>query len=78
MSDERILVLRPSACLSDASPCIHLCKLDEHGVCIGCFRTIQEIADWAGMTESQKKQVIAVLAQRSQTAEFRGTEGGNE
>jgi len=26
-----------------SSPCIGVCKLDENKVCIGCFRTIDEI-----------------------------------
>jgi len=26
-----------------SSPCIGVCKLDENKVCIGCFRTIEEI-----------------------------------
>jgi hypothetical protein len=25
------------------TPCIGVCKLDENKVCIGCFRTIEEI-----------------------------------
>jgi len=26
-----------------SSPCIGVCKLDKNKVCIGCFRTIEEI-----------------------------------
>ena len=27
------------------SPCIGLCRLDDKGVCLGCFRTIKEIRE---------------------------------
>ena len=29
-----------------SSPCLNICTLDEQGVCRGCFRTLEEIADW--------------------------------
>jgi len=45
--------------------CIGICKLDEAGVCIGCFRKMEEIAGWMRMTELQKKrQNVAALAER--------------
>ena len=28
------------------SPCIEVCALDDHNVCIGCYRTADEIIDW--------------------------------
>ena len=28
------------------SPCVNICVLDAHGYCIGCYRTIEEIAGW--------------------------------
>jgi len=30
---------------SASSPCIGVCQLDENKVCIGCFRTIEEIRE---------------------------------
>lgn len=50
--------------MTHSSPCIGLCKLDVRGVCVGCFRRIDEIADWTRMTELQKERVVAALAQR--------------
>jgi len=30
-----------------ASPCVGTCKLDTQSVCIGCGRSIAEIAEWS-------------------------------
>ena len=64
--------------LQVSSPCVHLCQLDEHAVCLGCFRTLAEIAAWTSMSDLQKRRILAALAERSQTRKFRGTEGENE
>jgi uncharacterized protein len=34
------------------------------GVCIGCCRTLDEIARWAGMTEAERERVLAALPSR--------------
>ena len=45
-----------------ASPCIGICRLDERsGVCIGCYRTIQEIARWGAMGRDERARVFAAL-----------------
>ena len=35
------------------SPCIGICLLSEN-VCLGCYRTAEEIANWMYMTNEQK------------------------
>ena len=41
------------------SPCIAVCKIDyESGYCIGCNRTIEEITNWSGMSDSNKKKIL--------------------
>lgn len=40
------------------SPCKHICTLDDKGVCIGCFRTRDEISRWRGMTDEEKLKVL--------------------
>ncbi|ETI62326.1 DUF1289 domain-containing protein [Marinomonas profundimaris] len=40
------------------SPCIRHCCLDADDVCVGCYRTIQEIMDWHKSTESQKHDIL--------------------
>ncbi|TJZ77584.1 DUF1289 domain-containing protein [Chitiniphilus eburneus] len=39
------------------SPCVALCRLDEDGVCVGCRRTVDEIAAWSGMDDDAKAAV---------------------
>ena len=46
------------------SPCINICKLNEDKVCIGCYRTIKEIAGWSKLTLEQKQQVLEVVKKR--------------
>jgi len=29
-----------------ASPCVDICRLDAEGLCVGCRRTLDEIAEW--------------------------------
>jgi len=40
------------------SPCLNICSLDEHDVCRGCFRTLQEIAGWTRMGPGEQWAVI--------------------
>jgi predicted Fe-S protein YdhL (DUF1289 family) len=37
-----------------SSPCMDICKLNENGVCIGCFRTRDEIAKWSQISDIAK------------------------
>ena len=40
------------------SPCIKNCELNEKKVCVGCGRTVYEIANWRIMSNEQKQIVI--------------------
>jgi hypothetical protein len=44
-----------------ASPCTDVCKLDSHGICLGCFRKKEEIANWLQMTDREKFLVFVAL-----------------
>ena len=47
------------------TPCINICDIDrETGLCVGCARTIDEIARWATMTNSERRRIMALLAVR--------------
>ena len=46
------------------SPCVNLCRVDQEGLCLGCFRSLDEIARWSRMAESEKSSVIAALDER--------------
>ena len=47
------------------TPCIKVCQMDPaKGVCIGCCRTLDEIAHWGGMTEPEREKIMARLGER--------------
>ena len=51
------------------SPCVSVCRLDrETGWCLGCRRTLDEIADWPILSVSQKNAVIERIAGRGGAA----------
>ena len=39
------------------------------GMCVGCLRTIDEIAHWSTMDEAQKRAVLAAIAVRRATSQ---------
>lgn len=48
-----------------ASPCVKVCVVDgESGLCLGCFRTLGEIAGWSGLTDQERAAVTADLPAR--------------
>ena len=48
-----------------ASPCISVCVLDADGaLCLGCFRTLDEIAAWSLLDADTKRGVLAALPER--------------
>jgi hypothetical protein len=48
------------------SPCVQVCTLDPlTGLCVGCHRTVQEVADWLEMTAEEKRAVLERVAQRA-------------
>ena len=47
------------------SPCINVCKI-ENDVCVGCGRTLEEIAHWSEMTDTEKEQVNANIQNKIQ------------
>lgn len=47
------------------TPCVKVCTLDaRRGLCLGCGRTIDEIARWATMNASERTRVIGELPAR--------------
>ena len=48
------------------SPCNDICTTDtESGLCIGCGRNLDEIANWLLFKEKQKKIVLQDLKRRN-------------
>ena len=49
------------------SPCQSVCVMDpDTGWCNGCLRTLPEIAAWGSLNDTQKRQVWALIGERSQ------------
>ena len=47
------------------SPCTKVCTMDpRHRVCAGCGRTLEEIAAWGTMSESERQHIMAALPAR--------------
>jgi predicted Fe-S protein YdhL (DUF1289 family) len=47
------------------SPCISVCTMDAAaGICIGCGRTLDEIAEWSVLDAAAKRLVLAALPAR--------------
>jgi predicted Fe-S protein YdhL (DUF1289 family) len=45
---------------------MNVCALDERGYCIGCYRTIEEIAGWPSLSPTEKRTVLeAALGRRA-------------
>ena len=56
--------------LSVKSPCVRICRLDPHKyVCLGCYRYIEEIANWRNMSDKEKRFVIENVELRRATYE---------
>ncbi|HCE6100026.1 TPA: DUF1289 domain-containing protein [Pseudomonas aeruginosa] len=48
-----------------ASPCVHVCALDEQDICIGCQRTAAEITRWGLMSNDERREVIGRCFERA-------------
>lgn len=47
------------------SPCTGICRLDpRREFCLGCKRSLDEIADWAMLSNPEKRAVLEALKER--------------
>jgi uncharacterized protein len=47
------------------SPCVKVCQMDPaRGVCLGCCRTLDEIARWSQMSDAEREAIIGDLQER--------------
>ena len=59
------------------SPCIKICVLHPvDRVCIGCYRTLDEIASWSAMSAFERARITADLPARRPAARRRGGRSG--
>jgi uncharacterized protein len=51
------------------SPCVNVCVIDAStGLCAGCSRTLDEIARWTAMTDSERQRIMRELPSRQAQA----------
>ena len=48
-----------------ATPCVQVCVVDgESGLCLGCYRTLAEVAGWSRLSDTQRSAIMADLPSR--------------
>lgn len=59
------------------SPCVKICVLHpEAGICLGCYRTSDEIAGWSRLTGEERRRIMDSLPDR--TSLLPGRRGGRK
>lgn len=44
---------------SQPSPCRGICRIDpEQGLCVGCYRNLDEICAWLGLDDEERAQIM--------------------
>ena len=47
------------------SPCVGICTMDDAtGLCLGCYRSLDEIKGWWDMNPQDQKKLLAALEER--------------
>ena len=47
------------------TPCVKVCVVDpESGLCLGCFRTLPEVAAWTAYSAAERDAILAALPSR--------------
>jgi predicted Fe-S protein YdhL (DUF1289 family) len=55
------------------TPCVQVCVVDgPTGFCLGCGRTLGEIARWARFSDAEREAVFAALPPRIETLKAAG------
>ncbi len=50
------------------SPCIGICRLDDEGeMCLGCYRTLDEIGAWRDADDAGRRAIIVQANQRQRS-----------
>ena len=54
-----------------SSPCISVCQMDlPTGLCVGCWRTLDEITVWSTLADTDKNQVWEQIELRRKKVVF--------
>jgi predicted Fe-S protein YdhL (DUF1289 family) len=50
--------------MATASPCIGTCRLGNGDICLGCGRSLCEIAEWSSAAASRQEAILAAARER--------------
>lgn len=56
--------LAPLPAAAIETPCVQICVIDDDGLCVGCARTLDEIAGWGTFSSEQRHAVMSALSAR--------------
>jgi predicted Fe-S protein YdhL (DUF1289 family) len=55
-----------------SSPCIKICTMDAASrLCVGCGRSLEEIARWGSMSEAERLEIMRALPERMRAANLK-------
>lgn len=47
------------------TPCVKVCVVDgESGLCMGCYRRLNEVAGWTRLSDAEREAIMAELPSR--------------
>lgn len=49
------------------SPCVSVCVLNKQDICVGCYRSGNEISHWGKMDNQEKRQILKKMDERAKT-----------
>ncbi len=52
-----------------ASPCVRNCCLNDEDICLGCFRSLDEIVAWSAASADEKRATLARCRSRRESRE---------
>jgi predicted Fe-S protein YdhL (DUF1289 family) len=59
-------MMSPPPSSNVVSPCTKVCTLDGEGICMGCGRRLDEIANWSRMSVDEQRAVCRSAQERHQ------------
>ncbi|HEU0277195.1 MAG TPA: DUF1289 domain-containing protein [Rhodanobacteraceae bacterium] len=42
--------------VAPVTPCVGVCRMDDGGLCLGCRRTLAEIAGWSRLDDAERRR----------------------
>jgi len=56
------------------SPCVRNCCLDDDDICLGCFRSLDEITAWGSVDATRKQHIVEQAARRRKARDSYATD----